>query len=138
MISTVANRGNVSWTIVDGPFNHEKLIEFFEALVAEGKRAGKEVFLILDNLGLHHCKPVKAWLSGRVAQIEVSYLPSYSPELNPDERLNAALKHALGTKIRMRTKRKLQTAANEHIQLTESDPERVFNYFQDARVRYAA
>ena len=54
MISTAANRGKASWTIVDGPFNHENLIGFFEALVAQGKCAGKELFLILDNLGVHH------------------------------------------------------------------------------------
>ncbi len=47
---------------------------------------------ILDNLGAHHCKPVKAWLAKHSEQIKVSYLPSYSPELNPDERLNASLK----------------------------------------------
>jgi transposase len=49
-----------------------------------GRRLGKKVFLILDNLGVHHCKPVKAWLAEHVADIEVFYLPSYSPELNPN------------------------------------------------------
>lgn len=42
MISTVTNQGKASWMIIDGAFNHEKLIEFFEALVADGKRAGKK------------------------------------------------------------------------------------------------
>jgi hypothetical protein len=59
--STVTNQGKASWMIIDGAFNHEKLIEFFQALVAEGQRAGKKVFLILDNLGVHHCKPAKTW-----------------------------------------------------------------------------
>jgi transposase len=87
MISTVTNQGRANWMIIDGAFNHERLIEFFEALVRDGRRLGKKVFLILDNLGVHHCKPVKAWLAEHVADIEVFYLPSYSPELNPDERL---------------------------------------------------
>jgi hypothetical protein len=34
---------------------------------------------------VHHAKPVKAWLAARKEQIEVFYLPSYSPELHPDE-----------------------------------------------------
>jgi transposase len=137
MISTVTNQGKASWMIVDGAFNHEKLIEFFEALVADGQRVGKKVFLILDNLGVHHCKPVKAWPAERKDRIEVFYLPSYSPELNPDERLNADLKHAIGTKVPVRTKAKLQTAANEHMTFIEANPERVRSYFQDPRVRYA-
>jgi transposase len=138
MISTVTNQGKASWMIVDGAFNHEKLIEFLEALVADGQRAGKKVFLILDNLGVHHCKPVKAWLAERKDQIEVFYLPSYSPELNPDERLNADLKHAIGTKVPVRTKARLQAAASEHMAFIEANPERVRSYFQDPRVRYAA
>jgi transposase len=124
--------------IIDGAFNHERLIEFFEALITDGRRLGKKVFLILDNLGVHHCKPVKAWLAEHVADIEVSYLPSYSPELNPDERLNADLKHAIGTKVPVRTKSKLRAAAEQHMQFIEANPQRVRAYFQDPVVRYAA
>lgn len=46
-----------------------------------------------------------------LADIEVFTLPSSSPELNPDERFDASLKHAIATKVPMRTKAKLQTAA---------------------------
>ena len=70
------------------------MIEFFEVLV---KQAGRKVFLVLDNLDVHHCAPVKKWLSEHGEQIEVFYLPSHSPELNPDERLNGDLKQAIGT-----------------------------------------
>ena len=138
MISTVTNQGKASWMIIDGAFNHEKLIEFFAALVVDGKRACKKVFLILDNLGVHHCKPVKAWLSEHQADIEVFYLPSYSPELNPDERLNADLKHAISTRVPVRTKAKLHAAATNHMTFIETNPERVKSYFQDPRVKYAA
>lgn len=138
MISTVTNQGKASWMIIDGNFNHEKLIEFFEALISDGQRAGKKIFLILDNLGVHHCKPVKAWLAEHKDQIEVFYLPSYSPELNPDERLNADLKHAVGSKVAARTKAKLKAAATAHMTLIQKTPDRVKSYFQDPRVRYAA
>jgi transposase len=96
------------------------------------------VFLILDNLRVHHSKPVKAWLAERKEQIEVFYLPSYSPELNPEERLNADLKQAIGKRVPVRTKAKLRDAANEHMAMLEKSPERVMSYFQDPRVKYAA
>jgi len=60
-------------------------------------KQGQGQFLILDNLRVHHSKPVKTWLAERTNQIEVFYLPSYSPELNPEERLNADLKQAMGS-----------------------------------------
>lgn len=135
MISTVTNQGKARWMIIDGAFNHEGLIEFFEALV---KEADRKVFLILDNLGVHHCKPVKAWLAEHVEQIEVFYLPSYSPELNPDERLNAELKHVIGSKVPARTKARLREVTNEHMTELAQQPERVRAYFGDPRIAYAA
>lgn len=135
MISTVTNQGKTRWQIIDGNFNHEKLIEFFEALIQDTDR---KVFVILDNLGVHHCKPVKAWLAKHTKDIEVFYLPSYSPELNPDERLNADLKQAMGTKVPARTKPKLRNAATAHMEQLQTEPHRVKAYFQDPRVKYAA
>jgi hypothetical protein len=57
MIATVTNQGKARWMIIDGAFNADKLIEFLKALI---KDAGKKVFLIVDNLRVHHAKPVKA------------------------------------------------------------------------------
>jgi len=135
MISTVTNQGKARWMIIDENFNADKLIEFMEALTRD---AGKKVFLILDNLRVHHCKPVKAWLEENKKRIEVFYLPSYSPQLNPDERLNADLKQALGSTVAMRTKSKLWDATNEYMTMLEYSPERVKSYFQDPNVQYAA
>ena len=89
MIATVTNRGKTRGMIIDEAFNADKLIEFLQALIDD---AGKKVFLILDNLRVHHSKIVKAWVAERKEQIELFYLPSYSPQLNPEERLNADLK----------------------------------------------
>ena len=135
MIATVTNQGKTRWMIIDEAFNSDKLIEFLEALI---KEAGKKVFLILDNLRVHHSKPVKAWAAERQDKIELFYLPSYSPELNPEERLNADLKQAIGTKVPVRTKAKLKLAASEHMTKLEQSPDRVKSFFQDPRVKYAA
>ena len=135
MIATVTNQGKTRWMIIDESFNSDRLIEFLEALI---KDAGRKVFLILDNLRVHHSKPVKAWVEEHKDKIELFYLPSYSPELNPEERLNADLKQALYTRVPVRTKAKLKAAATEHMQSLEKSPERVRKFFQDARVKYAA
>ena len=72
------------------------------------------------------------------ARIELFYLPSYSPQLNPEERLNADLKQQMAKRVPVRTQLKLREAANEHMTMLEQNPERVMSYFQDRRVRYAA
>ncbi|MHB1669758.1 IS630-like element ISCARN41 family transposase [Acidovorax temperans] len=135
MIATVTNQGKTRWMITCEAFNAGKLIEFLQALV---KDAGRKVFLILDNLRVHHSKPVKEWVAQRKQHIEVFDLPSTSPELNPEERLNADLKQALGKKVPVRTKAKLRDAANAHMTMLERSPERMRSYFQAPRVKYAA
>ena len=52
----------------------------------------QKVFLILDNLNVHHGKLATAWLEKNKEKIEVFFLPPYVPEYNPDEYLNHALK----------------------------------------------
>jgi transposase len=135
MISTVTNQGKTSWMIIDVNFNHLRLIEFFEALI---KQAGRKVILVLDNLGVHHCKPIKKWLAARVKQIEVFYLPSYSPELNPDERLNGDLKQAIETRVPCRSKDKLRNAATEHVTAIEKNPEKIKSFFKYPVIACAA
>jgi transposase len=135
MIATVTNQGKARWMIIDDAINTDRLIEFLGALIKDAKR---KVFLILDNLRVHHSKLVKAWVAARADEIELFYLPSYSPELNPEERLNADLKQVMGTKVPARTKAKLRSAATEHMTKLEQSPERVKSYFQDPRVKYAA
>lgn len=61
----------------------------------------------------------------RKDKIKLFYLPSNSPELNPEELLNADLKHAICSKIPARTKAKLKAAATQHMQTLEQSLERV-------------
>ncbi len=93
---------------------------------------------MLDHLGVHPSKPVRQWLSEHAQTIEVFYLPSHSPELNPDERLNGDLKQAIETRVPCRTKDKLRSAATEHMASIENNPDRVKAFFNDPRIAYAA
>ena len=89
MISAINNQGKVRFMIYRDAMNSELLIKFMTRLT---KDAGRKVFLILDNLRVHHSKKVTKWLGKHKEQIAAFYLPSYSPELNPDEYLNGNLK----------------------------------------------
>ena len=82
--------------------NTDLFIGFMERLIAD---SGQKVFLILDNLKVHHAKLVIAWLAERKDQIEVFYLPPYSPEINPDEYLNRNFKTELRSSGRAASKK---------------------------------
>jgi transposase len=135
VISTVTNQGKVRWKVFEGALNADLLIDFFARLI---KDAGRKVFVILDNLKVHHARVVKAWLAEHSQKIEVFYLPSYSPELNPDECLNADLKAAVMSKAPARAKGQLKKVVISHLRKLQNSPARVRKYFQHRPVRYAA
>jgi len=121
--------------IIDGAFNSDRFIDFMKLLI---KGADHKIFLVLDNLRVHHSKPVKQWVEENQDEIELFFLPSYSPELNPDERLNADLKHQITTVAPARTRKKLLEVTTSHMRLIEQSAQRVKNYFGDPNIRYAA
>lgn len=92
MIAAIHNRGSVRFMLYRETMTARKLLHFFQRLI---KEAGRKVYLILDNLRVHHAKIVTSWLEKHQDRIAVFYLPAYSPELNPDENLNGDLKSAL-------------------------------------------
>lgn len=112
LISTVTNPSKVRWMVFDGALNAKILIGFFKRLI---KDAHRKMFLILDNLRVHHATIVGEWLDENTARIEVFYPLSYSPELNPDECLNADLKQPLTTKAPLRAKAQLKKATISHL-----------------------
>lgn len=47
----------------------------------------KKVYMILDNVRYHHAKRLKPILERYKHRIELIFLPAYSPDLNPMERI---------------------------------------------------
>jgi transposase len=135
LISAVSNRGELRWKVLDGAIKAPVLIGFLQRLIKDARR---KVFLILDRLPVHRSAAVREWLARHKRQIEVSYLPSYSPELNPDEGLNADLKQNVTRKAPMRSKQQLKQAAISHMRRLAKSPARVRSFFHQTSMRYAA
>jgi transposase len=135
LISAVSNHGELRWKVLDGAIKAPVLICFLQRLI---KDAGRKVFLILDRLPVHRSALVRGWLARHKAQIEVFYLPSYSPDLNPDEGLNADLKQHVTRKAPLRSKHALKQAAISHMRRLSKSPARVRSFFRQKSRRYAA
>ena len=135
LIAAVSNRGAVRWMIVDAAVTAATLIRFLHRLIRDAKR---KVFLILDRLQVHRAARVRDWLSAHRAKIEVFYLPAYSPELNPEEGLNADLKQVVTRKAPVRSKQQLKRATVSYMRRLSKLPARVRSYFRHKPVRYAA
>ena len=135
LISAVANKGELRWMVVDGAVNAPILIRFLGRLIREARR---KVFLILDRLRVHRARLTRDWLAAHRAEIEVHYLPPYSPDLNPDEGVNADLKQAVPRRAPARSKQQLKRAAISHMRSLSRRPKRIRAIFQHPQFRYAA
>jgi hypothetical protein len=120
---------------IEEAMNTDLLIGFMERLISD---SSQKVFLILDNLKVHHAKLVTAWLAERKDQIEVFYLPPYSPEINPDEYLHRGFKTGLRFSDRADSKKGLLHKARAFMEQLAKTPERVMSYFSHSAVQYAA
>ena len=89
MISAISNQGLLRFKIQDHAMNRESFIDFLEDLIEDELR---KIFLIVDYPRGHTSKQVPAWTEAHKDRIELFFLPPYSPELNPDEYVNRAVK----------------------------------------------
>ncbi|MFE8979106.1 transposase [Streptomyces cyaneofuscatus] len=95
-----------------------------------------KVHLIVDRHSAHRSKTVRAWLADHQEQIELHFLPSYPPELNPDELVNADLKRSLPHTHRARNQAEL-AEARRFFHRRQRQPHIIRGYFGDPHVRYA-
>ena len=135
MMSAITNRGRVRFMLYRETMTSKVLIKFMSRLV---KDADRKVFLILDNLRVHHSKDVNAWLEENRELIEVFYLPSYSPELNPDEYLNGDLKGHIRSGLPARSEKELTKKTRSFMRKLQNRPHHVRNYFKHPKIAYAA
>lgn len=69
--------------LVQGSQNSEIIIAFIDDFV---KKISKKTYLVLDNASIHHSNLFKAQLKRwKNLNLEIFYLPTYSPHLNPIE-----------------------------------------------------
>lgn len=135
MISSITNQGKLRFMVYKDAMNADLFIKFMGRLI---KDAGRKVFLVVDNLRTHHSKLVKEWLDAHTDEIEVFYLPSYSPELNPDEYLNCDMKAAVHSGLPARNEKALKTKVVSHMRKLQKLPKRIAKYFKHPKINYAA
>jgi transposase len=134
-ITAIGNEGGMRFMGYDGAMNFAVFLTFLQALVADAPR---KILLIVDRLGAHKTPEVEDWLEENEDKIEVFYLPTYSPELNPVEYLNNDLKGQLNKAGMPDDKGGLRERLLGYMDSLASIPARVVSFFLHPHVQYAA
>jgi len=135
MISAITNRGEMAFMVFKGTFVTDLFLTFLERLI---KHTMRKVYLIIDSHPVHVSKLTKEWLSKHEETIKVFYLPTYSPELNPDEMVNQDVKANAFRSAHPRNQPEMMQGVRSYLRSTQKRPDIVRNYFHEKHVRYAA
>ncbi len=118
-----------------GALNAGLFVDFLRRLI---KGASGKLFLIVDNLRVHHSIKVSKWVSEHNDQIELFFLPACAPECSPDEYLNNGLNQKLKNLPRPDTREELVQGATSVPRSLQRGPHKIRAYFHHKDVRYAA
>ena len=135
MISAITNTGKTMFSLYDESVNVDRFIDFLQKVIDS---SDKKVYMIVDNLRVHHAKIVKAWIEENKDDIALFYLLAYSPDYNPDEYLNQDYKRNANKNNIPKTKKELEKNTIVYMNSIVKNEEKVANFFKHNKIRYAA
>lgn len=135
VVSAISNKGHLQFMVFKQRFVAAVFIEFLTRLVRQAN--GQKVILILDGHPVHRSAKARRFVEAHAEQIELEFLPGYSPELNPTELLNQDVKtNALGRQ-RPHSQAELIDDTRSYLRSTQRRPRLVARYFDGKHVTYA-
>jgi transposase len=133
-IASLSNQGSVRFMLYLCKFSTSILIKFLGRLI---RGRSKKLFFISDHHPVHEKPKVKRWLEKHAQQIEMFFLPTYSPELNPVEYLNNVVKQAVHGQAPTRNLEQLKRRLRSQLHRLQKLPEQIRNYFKHPSIAYA-
>jgi len=133
LISTITNGGRMAFMVFSEAFTGPVLIHFLRRLV---RQSPQKVFLILDRHPVHRARAVAQWVAKHANRIRIFELPTYSPELNPDEYLNQDVKSNTLGQQRPHDKKEMIGDLRSYLRSTQKRHDIVESYFRHPSVIY--
>lgn len=118
-MSAISTKGRMHFMVFTESFDAGVMCRFLTRLAGHFDH---KIHLVVDRHSAHRSKAVRAWLEEHADRIELHFLPSYSPELNPDELVNADLKRSLPRHSRARDQAQLAAETRRFFHRRQRQP----------------
>lgn len=135
MISAVSPKGAMRFMLVKGRVTAGVFVDFLKRLIHNWPRS---VFLIIDGHPVHRSVAVSKFVASTEGQLQLFYLPPYSPELNPDEQVWNHLKNRGVGRHPVTGPDQLKRLIISHLRRVQRLPSLVRSFFNLPETVYAA
>jgi transposase len=135
VLSVVTAQGELRYHVTEKSINSEEYIQFLEQLVMGRTRP---LILIVDRASFHRSRLVRTFVCRHRHQIRLHYLPSYSPERNPDEHVWEDIKDKRLGRQPIKNKRDLKKRLHSSLKSLQHCTARVISFFHLPETQYAA
>jgi transposase len=134
MVAAISTRGHLRFMVNQGTVTADVICDFLKRLM---HNAQHPVFLIWDGHPTHKSKKVRECIESYDGKLEVYFLPSYSPELNPTEQVWRSVKnHGVGRKSVFGPDQ-LKSAVTGCLRRLQKIPKIVIAFFKNPDCNYA-
>lgn len=134
VISVVNRQGKLRFMVFNGRLNGDLFIQFLRRLLYG---AIHPIFLIVDGHPAHRSAAVRKFTASTEGKLRLFYLPTYSPELNPDEQVWNHLKnHTIGKQC-ITSLEQMTKAVHSHLRSMQRKPALIRSFFFLPTTQYA-
>lgn len=133
-ISAISNRGKLRFMLYENNFNSTVFIEFLNRLL---HHQAPPITLIVDGHSSHFTQTVKAYVAATKGKLKIYALPSYSPELNPDELVWNNAKQEVAKRKHTKTGKTFKETVKQIMTEIQKNTKRCQAFFCEPNVAYA-
>ncbi len=125
-LSAISKQGRLVFRLLEKRINSDDIIQFLSQLLRHHPR--RHVVVVMDGASCHTSKKTKAFIQDQ-PRLHVFYLPSYSPDWNPDEQVWNHLKNHELKGHKARTKEELKRTAHQKLSKMQRNPRQLRGIF---------
>lgn len=125
-MSAVTKSGNLLFRLLDKRIASKDVINFLSQILKHHKR--RHVVVVMDKAPPHTSKKTQEFIENQ-KRLHVFYLPPYSPDWNPDEKVWNHLKHQELKSHAARTSQELRELARKKLKKMSRNPKQMRGIF---------
>jgi transposase len=125
-MSAISKGGRLIFRLLEKRINSDDIIDFISQILRHHAR--RHVVVVMDKASCHVSKKTKAFIDNQ-RRLHVFYLPSYSPDWNPDEKVWNHLKHQEMKGHMARTKAEMKDLARRKLSKMQRNPRQLRGIF---------